>query len=163
MRFRSYILPSLASYLTLTALALMVIPRSRSISILSRSCSSISLVETLCVASSKRSAKVLLPWSMCAMIEKFRILSCLCILYAIPFIAAKRRGYFPAGRVLFRGSERRFFRLRGVRWKKCAFSDILFYIIPRIIYIFKIIFNNAVLFLCNLDEKYNIFQKYLAG
>ena len=52
----------------------MVMPRSRSKSILSKSCSDISRVETVSVSSSSRSASVDLPWSIWAMIEKLRIL-----------------------------------------------------------------------------------------
>src|SRR5215216_6452376 len=51
----------------------MVMPRSRSRSMLSRTCASISRSESAPVTSSRRSASVDLPWSMCAMIEKFRI------------------------------------------------------------------------------------------
>ena len=55
------------------ALALIVIPRSRSISMLSRYWASISRAVTVPVRSRRRSAKVDLPWSMCAMMQKFRI------------------------------------------------------------------------------------------
>ena len=51
----------------------MVMPRSRSRSIVSRTCSIISRLESAPVTSSKRSASVDLPWSMCAMIEKLRM------------------------------------------------------------------------------------------
>src|SRR6478752_2053488 len=51
----------------------MVIPRSRSRSILSRNCSLRSRSESAPVASRMRSASVDLPWSMCAMIEKLRM------------------------------------------------------------------------------------------
>src|SRR3954465_9379135 len=60
--------------LTRTACALMVMPRSRSSSIESSTCSRISRAETAPVTSRMRSASVDLPWSMCAMIEKLRIL-----------------------------------------------------------------------------------------
>src|SRR2546430_730514 len=50
----------------------MVIPRSRSNSMLSRNWSCASRAETVPVFSSSRSERVLLPWSMCAMIEKLR-------------------------------------------------------------------------------------------
>src|SRR5690554_2680987 len=52
---------------------LMVIPRSRSKSILSNSCAWASRAVTVCVASNKRSARVLFPWSICAIIQKFLI------------------------------------------------------------------------------------------
>src|SRR3954467_9540414 len=51
----------------------MVIPRSRSRSILSRNCSLRSRSESAPVASRIRSASVDFPWSMCAMIEKLRM------------------------------------------------------------------------------------------
>src|SRR5262249_24688239 len=50
------------------------IPRSRSSSIESSSCSRISRPVTVSVSSRMRSARVDLPWSMWAMIEKLRIL-----------------------------------------------------------------------------------------
>src|SRR6266849_4054756 len=53
--------------------ALMVIPRSRSRSMESRTCSCISRCVSAPVISSKRSASVDLPWSMCAMMQKFRM------------------------------------------------------------------------------------------
>src|SRR5215467_5279518 len=53
--------------------ALMVMPRSRSRSIESRTCSCISRSESAPVISSRRSASVDLPWSMCAMMQKFRM------------------------------------------------------------------------------------------
>ena len=56
-------------------LSLMVIPRSRSMSIESSSCASMSLVATVFVINSSVSASVDLPWSMCAMMEKLRICS----------------------------------------------------------------------------------------
>src|SRR3954453_14549888 len=59
---------------TRTACALIVMPRSRSRSIESSSCSRISRAETASVISRMRSASVDLPWSMWAMIEKLRIL-----------------------------------------------------------------------------------------
>src|SRR5215212_7267733 len=52
----------------------MVIPRSRSRSIESRTCGRWPR-STAPVSSRKRSARVDLPWSMCAMIEKFRVRS----------------------------------------------------------------------------------------
>src|SRR4051794_9930878 len=69
MRFSSW-----PFHATRTAWALIVIPRSRSSSIESSSCSRISRAETVSVTSRMRSASVDLPWSMCAMIEKLRIL-----------------------------------------------------------------------------------------
>src|SRR5438067_10638395 len=51
----------------------MVMPRSRSRSISSRICSLDSRSVIAPARMSRRSDKVLLPWSMCAMIEKFRI------------------------------------------------------------------------------------------
>src|SRR5579885_2810887 len=56
-----------------TALALIVIPRSRSSSIESMICSCMSRRAIVPVASSRRSASVDLPWSMWAMIEKLRM------------------------------------------------------------------------------------------
>src|SRR5215471_21693560 len=53
-------------------LALMVMPRSRSRSMESSTCSCISRCESAPVISSRRSASVDLPWSMCAMMQKFR-------------------------------------------------------------------------------------------
>ena len=61
---------------TRTACALIVMPRSRSSSIESSSCSRISRSDTAPVSSRMRSASVDLPWSMCAMIAKLRIRSC---------------------------------------------------------------------------------------
>src|SRR5699024_272254 len=58
-----------------TARALIVMPRSRSRSILSSSCSSISRWDTALHCSSRRSASVDLPWSICAIMEKFLICS----------------------------------------------------------------------------------------
>src|SRR5438046_8226255 len=51
----------------------MVMPRSRSRSMVSSTCSIIWRCERAAVTSSRRSASVDLPWSMCAMIEKFRM------------------------------------------------------------------------------------------
>src|SRR3954466_4793576 len=51
----------------------MVMPRSRSMSILSRYCARMSRPSTIPVNSSIRSASVDLPWSMCAMMQKFRM------------------------------------------------------------------------------------------
>src|SRR5258706_8008212 len=52
----------------------MVMPRSRSMSILSRNCARASLSVRAPVRSRMRSASVDFPWSMWAMMEKFRIL-----------------------------------------------------------------------------------------
>ena len=62
-----------------TVWALMVIPRSRSMSMLSSTCALISRALRPPVAWISRSASVLFPWSMCAMMEKLRILSMLVI------------------------------------------------------------------------------------
>src|ERR1700754_1438856 len=51
----------------------MVIPRSRSMSIRSRYCARIERSSTTPVSCSIRSASVDLPWSMWAMMQKFRI------------------------------------------------------------------------------------------
>ena len=58
-----------------TARALMVMPRSRSMSMLSRIWSSMVRSSTLLVSSRMRSDRVDLPWSMWAMMQKLRILS----------------------------------------------------------------------------------------
>src|SRR5450759_9706 len=58
-----------------TAWLLMVMPRSRSRSILSRSCSFMSRAATVPVTSRTRSASVDLPWSMWAMMLKLRMWS----------------------------------------------------------------------------------------
>ena len=50
---------------------LIVMPRSRSRSISSSTCACKSFPTTVPVVSSKRSASVLLPWSICAIIQKF--------------------------------------------------------------------------------------------
>src|SRR4030095_5948713 len=52
--------------------ALIVMPRSRSRSMESRTCACISRSERPPVISISRSASVDLPWSMCAMMQKFR-------------------------------------------------------------------------------------------
>src|SRR5215207_6625775 len=64
---------------TRTACALIVMPRSRSSSIESSTCSRISRSDSVWVSSRMRSASVDLPWSMCATIEKLRILPWGCI------------------------------------------------------------------------------------
>jgi hypothetical protein len=53
----------------------MVMPRSRSMSIESSTCSTISRSASAPVSWISRSAKVDLPWSMCATMEKLRMLS----------------------------------------------------------------------------------------
>src|SRR2546423_8278899 len=58
---------------TRTAWGLIVMPRSRSRSIESSTCSRMSRLETVCVSSRMRSARVDFPWSMWAMMEKLRI------------------------------------------------------------------------------------------
>ncbi len=55
-----------------TACDLMVMPRSRSMSIRSRYCARAWRASTTPVSCSIRSASVDLPWSMCAMMQKFR-------------------------------------------------------------------------------------------
>src|ERR1700680_4914493 len=57
----------------------MVIPRSRSRSMASSSCSSISRFSTVLVNSSSRSERVVLPWSMCAMMQKLRTCAGPCV------------------------------------------------------------------------------------
>ena len=64
------------SYSILTGCSLMVMPRSRSSSIWSSIWSFMSLAATVCVSSKNLSASVDLPWSMCAMMQKFRM-SCI--------------------------------------------------------------------------------------
>src|SRR6478609_2536952 len=59
-----------------TAWLLIVMPRSRSMSIRSRYCARIDRSSTTPVICSMRSARVDLPWSMWAMMQKLRIASC---------------------------------------------------------------------------------------
>src|SRR5690606_15759270 len=59
-------------YFNWTAFNFIVMPRSLSKSIPSNTCSFISLFERVFVFSRIRSARVDLPWSICAIIEKFR-------------------------------------------------------------------------------------------
>ena len=59
-----------------TAWDLMVMPRSRSMSIRSRYWARMSRGWTTPVAWSMRSARVDLPWSMCAMMQKLRSRAC---------------------------------------------------------------------------------------
>ncbi len=73
MRLSTYRWPSGPVHGSRTAWLLMVIPRSRSMSIRSRYCARICRPVTTPVSCSIRSASVDLPWSMCAMMQKFRI------------------------------------------------------------------------------------------
>src|ERR1043166_2611211 len=92
MRLNVYVFPSSALYARRTAWALMVIPRSRSRSILSRNCACISRAVMAPVASRMRSASVDLPWSMCAMIEKFRRSSLATLRpFSVPFREPRKR------------------------------------------------------------------------
>ena len=65
--------PSCAVYVMRTALSLIVIPRSRSRSSVSRTCAFISRFWSMPVASIRRSARVDFPWSMCATMQKLRM------------------------------------------------------------------------------------------
>src|SRR3954451_4288453 len=58
-----------------TAWLLIVMPRSRSMSIRSRYCARALRSSTTPVSCSIRSASVDLPWSMCAMMQKFRMIA----------------------------------------------------------------------------------------
>ncbi len=58
-----------------TAWLLMVMPRSRSMSIRSRYCARAARASTTPVSWSIRSASVDLPWSMWAMMQKLRIVA----------------------------------------------------------------------------------------
>ena len=60
-------------YVMRTAVALMVMPRSRSRSMVSSICSRHLARADRAVISSSRSASVDLPWSMCAMMQKLRM------------------------------------------------------------------------------------------
>src|SRR5216117_809074 len=71
MRFSTYAVSS-SWYVSLTACALMVMPRSRSRSIRSRYWSRMSRAATAWVSSRIRSASVDFPWSMWATMQKFR-------------------------------------------------------------------------------------------
>src|SRR5262245_41212596 len=75
IRFSSYVFPSLAAYGSVTVFALIVIPRSRSRSIESRIWSRNSRSSTAPQRWMRRSASVDLPWSMWAMMQKFRMWS----------------------------------------------------------------------------------------
>ena len=71
--FSTYVRPSCAVKGSRTAWLLMVMPRSRSMSIRSRYCARIVRSSTTPVSCSIRSASVDLPWSMWAMMQKLRI------------------------------------------------------------------------------------------
>src|SRR5262252_6157175 len=75
MRFSTYWRPSGPVHGSRTAWLLMVMPRSRSMSIRSRYCARISRSPTTPVSCSIRSASVDFPWSMCAMMQKFLMIS----------------------------------------------------------------------------------------
>ena len=75
IRLSSYVRPSRAVYGRLTVLALIVIPRSRSRSMESRIWSRNSRAATAPQRWMRRSASVDLPWSMWAMMQKFRMCS----------------------------------------------------------------------------------------
>ena len=77
IKWKIYSVPSFASYVNSTAFNLIVIPRSLSRSIESNSWSCISRSATVSVACRIRSANVDFPWSICAIIEKFRMRFCL--------------------------------------------------------------------------------------
>src|ERR1700738_4240838 len=72
MKFSSYVCPSRAVYVSVTGCILIVMARSRCRSLASSSGSSIARFWTVLVNSSRRSDSVVLPWSMCAMMQKFR-------------------------------------------------------------------------------------------
>ena len=72
---KSVVLTVLRTYFIATGCALMVIPRSRSRSIESSNWSCLSRSAIVPVLSSKRSDRVVLPWSMCAMMQKLRVRS----------------------------------------------------------------------------------------
>src|SRR5439155_17726016 len=75
MRLSTYWLWSLPSQGSRTAWLLIVMPRSRSMSIRSRYCARICRPSTTPVSCNIRSASVDWPWSMWAMMQKFRIRS----------------------------------------------------------------------------------------
>ena len=77
----------------------MVMPRSRSRSMLSSSWLSISRADTALHFSSSRSASVDLPWSIWAMMEKFRMLLCFVIfgIYLLGQVHAARADARPSG------------------------------------------------------------------
>src|ERR1700686_5938444 len=75
-----------------TAWALMVMPRSRSRSIESRTWACISRMASDPVSSSNRAASVDFPWSICAIIAKFRMREA-----SIEVLRFYRRGKCDAG------------------------------------------------------------------
>src|SRR6184192_1752580 len=79
-----------------TAWSLIVIPRSRSRSMVSRTWSCISRWLMEPVRSSSRSASVDLPWSMWAMMQKFRTKACLVVTATVQ--NARDRGRSPRRR-----------------------------------------------------------------
>ena len=79
IKFSVYSSP-LYVYFMVAGVSFIVIPRSRSISILSSNWSSISRFSTAPVYSINLSASVLFPWSICATMQKFLILSILSII-----------------------------------------------------------------------------------
>ena len=82
----------------------MVMPRSRSMSMLSRSCSCMSLLATVPVSWRRRSASVDLPWSMWAMMLKLRIRLDSTFLYSLLATAVFRRSSRDMSLVLLSGS-----------------------------------------------------------
>jgi hypothetical protein len=68
-----HVRPSRPVHGSRTAWLLIVMPRSRSMSMRSRYCERIRRSSTTPVSCSMRSASVDLPWSMCAMMQKLRI------------------------------------------------------------------------------------------
>src|SRR5580765_3092976 len=93
MRLSVYSRPSRALYSSRTVWALIVIPRSFSRSIESRTWSTAFLASMVPVRDRSRSARVDLPWSMWATMEKLRIRS-MAIRLRIPRRSAPLR---PAG------------------------------------------------------------------
>ena len=87
--------------MTRTALDLMVMPRSRSISMVSSSCDFMSRSSTVRVSSRMRSEIVDLPWSMCATIEKLRMweVSKVFMLTILPEIGSQSGACLPLGQV----------------------------------------------------------------
>src|SRR5262245_44014483 len=91
----------------------MVMPRSRSISIESSTCSTISRSSSPPVSWISRSASVDLPWSIWATIEKLRVLSMAAAVMAAPI--RPRVGW---GKDVFRSLLRQAFCLRGHRLRR---------------------------------------------
>ena len=65
-------------------------PRSRSKSILSSNCAFSSRAVTVCVAPKRRSANVLFPWSMCAIMQKFRM----CFIFSVIPVVVSLASFF---------------------------------------------------------------------